>query len=108
MHILHKFLSIEATSNYHLPTAGLTPQVDPSVIAIKEFVDLLDKGEKLQALVKAAKTPEEIIHIAESEGIKIGMKQLQFWSKELKASYFPWAQMGRQWREEFFARSNHE
>ncbi|WP_156957205.1 hypothetical protein [Synechococcus sp. KORDI-49] len=79
-----------------------------SPLAIKDFVYALDKFKKLQVLVKEAKTPEEILFIAESLGIKISMKQLQFWSKELKAPYFPWAQMGRQWREEFFARSNHE
>ena len=80
----------------------------PSVVAIKEFVDLLDKDAKLQALVKAAKAPGEILRIAELGGIKISMNQLRFWSRELKAPYFPWAGMGNQWRQEFFARSNHE
>lgn len=79
-----------------------------SVLAIKEFVDLLDKDVKLQTLVKRTKTPEEILRIAELEGTKISMKQLRFWSKELKAPYFPWAAMGNQWRREFFARRNHE
>ena len=82
--------------------------MDESVLAINEFVDLLGKDKKLQSLVKATKTPEEILRIAESVGIKISRKQLRFWSGELKAPYFPWAEMGNQWRREFFARSNHE
>ena len=65
--------------------------MDESVIAVKEFVYLLDKDKKLQSLVKAAKIPEEILRIAELEGIKISRKQLRFWSGELKAPYFPWA-----------------
>lgn len=82
--------------------------MEHSVVKIKEFVDLLDKDANLQALVKAAKTPGEFLRIAELEGIKISMNQLRFWSRELKAPYFPWAGMGNQWRQEFFARSNHE
>ena len=82
--------------------------MDRSVDKIKEFIDLLDKDAKLQALVKAAKTPGEILRTAELEGIKISMNQLRFWSRELKAPYFPWAEMGNQWRQEFFARSNRE
>ena len=82
--------------------------VDESVLAIKELVELLDKDKKMQALVKAAKTPDQILHIAESAGIKISMEQLRFWSGELKAQYFPWAEMGKQWRQEFFARGNHD
>ena len=82
--------------------------MEHSVVKIKEFVDLLDKDANLQALVKAAKTPGEFLRIAELEGIKISVNQLRFWSRELKAPYFPWAGMGNQWRQEFFARSNHE
>ena len=50
--------------------------MDESALAVKEFVYLLDKDKKLQSLVKAAKTPEEILRIAELEGIKISRKQL--------------------------------
>ena len=81
---------------------------NPSSSEIKEFVSLLDKDEGLQELVKTAKVPERIIEIAESVGIKINIKQLRFWSRELKAPYFPWAEKGNLWRREFFARKSRE
>ena len=81
---------------------------NPSSSEIKEFVSLLDKDERLQELVKTAKVPEQIIEIAESVGIKISMKQLRFWSRELTAPYFPWAEKGYPWRREFFARKSRE
>ena len=80
----------------------------PASSEIIEFASLLDKDERLQELVKTAKVPERIIEIAESAGIKISMKQLRFWSRELKAPYFPWAEKGHLWRREFFARKSSE
>ena len=80
----------------------------PSSSEIIEFASLPDKDERLQELVKTAKVPERIIEIAESAGIKISMKQLRFWSRELTASYFPWAEKGHLWRREFFARKSPE
>ena len=85
-----------------------TKLTGPSSSEIKELVSLLDKDERLQELVKTAKVPERIIEIAESAGIKISIKQLRFWSRELTAPYFPWAEKGYLWRREFFARKSRE
>ena len=74
-----------------------------SVVEIQRFVDALGKDERMEMLVKEAKTPDQIIQIAESAGINISMKQLRFWSKELKAPCFPWAEKGDQWRRNFFS-----
>ena len=52
--------------------------MDPDVSDIKDFTDFLDKDKRIQALVKAAKTPDQILEIAESVGMKISMKQLRF------------------------------
>ena len=82
--------------------------MDSGVSEIKDFTDLLDKDKRIQALVKAAKTPDQILEIAESAGIKISMKQLRFWSRELTAPYFPWAEKGNQWRREFFLGMHYE
>ena len=76
--------------------------MDPSILEIKEFVELLDQDAEMQELVKMANTPGQIVSLAESAGIKISVKQLRFWSRELTASYFPWAEKGNQWRREFF------
>ena len=76
--------------------------MNPSILEIKEFVDLLDQDAEMQELVKMANTPGQIVALAESAGIKISVKQLRFWSRELTASYFPWAEKGNQWRREFF------
>ena len=69
---------------------------------IMEFVSIIEKDENMQLLVKAAKSPAEIIRIAESVGIKMSMNQLRYWSRELTARYFPWANRGNQWRREYF------
>ena len=76
--------------------------MEESIGELKKFIDAIDKDESMQALTRSAKTPDRIIQIAESAGIKTSMKQLPFWSRELKASYFPWAEKGSQWRREFF------
>ena len=79
--------------------------MESGVNAIKEFTELLDQDREAQELVKSANTPEQIVKLAESAGIDISVKQLRFWSRELKAPYFPWAEKGNQWRREFFARA---
>ena len=76
--------------------------MNPSILEIKEFVDLLDQDAEMQELVRMANTPGQIVALAESAGIKISVKHLRFWSRELTASYFPWAEKGNQWRREFF------
>ena len=73
-----------------------------SVREIIEFVSIVEKDESMQLLVKAAKRPVEIISLAESLGIKMSMNQLRYWSRELTAPYFPWAERGSQWRREYF------
>ena len=74
------------------------------VDAIKKFIELLDQDGEMQEFVKSANTPEQIVKLAESAGVSISVKQLRFWSRELTAPYFPWAEKGNQWRREFFAR----
>ena len=77
--------------------------MDQSISEIKKFIDIIEKDESMQTNVKGANTPDQIIQIAESVGINISMKQLRFWSKELKAPYFPWSEKGDQWRRKFFS-----
>ena len=67
------------------------------------FCDLLDKNEELQLQIKTSATPKEIIEIAESNGCKISLNELRFWSRELKAKYFPWSEKGNEWRRNFFS-----
>ena len=77
--------------------------MDQSISEIKKFIDIIEKDESMQTNAKRANTPDQIIQIAESVGINISMKQLRFWSKELKAPYFPWSEKGDQWRRKFFS-----
>ena len=78
--------------------------MDSGIDAIKQFIELLDRDAEMQEFVKSANTPKKIVELAESVGVDISVKQLRFWSRELKAPYFPWAEKGSQWRREFFAR----
>ena len=78
--------------------------MESGVDAIKKFTELLDQDGEMQEFVKSANTPEQIVKLAESAGVSISVKQLRFWSRELTAPYFPWAEKGNQWRREFFAR----
>ena len=74
----------------------------PSSTEIMRFCNLIDKIDELQSQVMAAKSVEEIIEIAASNGCNISRKNLRFWSSELKAPYFPWAEKGNEWRRNFF------
>ena len=66
------------------------------------FCNLLAASNELQARVKQATAAIEIVAIAESIGCEISCKELRFWSKELRATYFPWSEMGNEWRRDFF------
>ena len=77
--------------------------MDPNVNELKKFINILEKDGSMQAKTRGANTPDEIIQIAKSAGYNISMKQLRFWSKELKAPYFPWSEKGDQWRRNFFS-----
>lgn len=72
--------------------------------ALVSFSKLLNGNRDLQAQVKAAQTPQEIINIAGSTGHQISLKELQMWSRELASDCFPWATMGYEWRRNFFKR----
>ena len=78
--------------------------MESGVDAIKKFTELLDQDGEMQEFVRSANTPEQIVKLAELAGVHISVKQLRFWSRELTAPYFPWAEKGNQWRREFFAR----
>ena len=67
------------------------------------FCKLLDNRPDLQAQTKEAKTAKQIIETAVSNGCDISYYELRFWSKELKATYFPWSEMGKEWRRNFFS-----
>ena len=66
------------------------------------FCKLLDKRRDLQSKTKEATTVNQIIEIAVSNGCEISYNELRFWSKELKAPYFPWSEKGNEWRRNFF------
>ena len=70
--------------------------------SLTDFCKLLEGSNNLQSQVKEARSPEQIIEIAESEGHEISKEDLRFWSKELAAPYFPWSQRGDEWRRTFF------
>ena len=74
----------------------------PSKKEIIRFCNLVDKSKELQSQVMVSKSAEEIIEIAASNGCNISRKNLRFWSSELKAPYFPWAEKGNEWRRIFF------
>ena len=75
----------------------------PSSTEIIRFCNLVDKSKELQSQVRASKSAEEIIEIAASNGCNISLQELRFWSRELKAPYFPWAEKGNEWRRNFFS-----
>ncbi len=66
------------------------------------FCKLLNEDKILQSQVKAAVTPKHIIELAASKGCEISHSELRSWSKELTAPYFPWSEMGNEWRRNFF------
>ena len=67
------------------------------------FCKILEKDNNLQAQVKEANCPQQIMDLAASLGQEISSTELRIWSKELRAPYFPWAEKGDQWRRNFFS-----
>ena len=66
------------------------------------FCKSLNENNDLQSQIQEAKTAKQIIAIAALNGHEISFNELRIWSKELKAHYFPWAEMGNEWRRNFF------
>ncbi len=67
-----------------------------------QFCEILNADKVLQSQVKAAVAPKQIIELAASKGYEISYSELRSWSKELNAPYFPWSEMGHEWRRNFF------
>ena len=67
------------------------------------FCRLLEKDKNLRLQVKEANCPQQIIDLAASLGQEISNKELRIWSKELRATYFPWSEKGDEWRRNFFS-----
>jgi hypothetical protein len=63
---------------------------------------LLDADADLQARMKAAQNPQEVVEIASSLGLEISPAELRIWSRELSAAYFPWTGKGHEYRRNFF------
>ena len=80
-----------------------TPAIHPPK-ALVAFIKLLEQDGNLQAKVKAADNPQQIIEIAESTGCAISRMELRTWSAELAADYYPWATQGSEFRRNFFKR----
>jgi hypothetical protein len=70
--------------------------------ALAAFCKLLDETSDLQAKVRAADNPHQIIDIAASAGLEISYLELRIFSRELSAEYFPWAGKGHELRRDFF------
>ena len=90
LHCISKFKLIDVTD--------LTSPPDQLI----QFCKSLSTDKSLQTQVKGAISPEKIIELAASKGYEISHNELRTWSKDLAAPYFPWAEMGNEWRRNFF------
>tara|TARA_B100000900_G_C20177906_1_gene552643 strand:+ start:220 stop:450 length:231 start_codon:yes stop_codon:yes gene_type:complete len=70
--------------------------------SLSAFCQYLDNNTLAQAQVKETTSASQIIQLAKLNGFEITISELRSWSRELKATYFPWSQMGNQWRRDFF------
>ena len=70
--------------------------------ALLEFCKQLDSDSSLQARVKSAENPQQIVDIASSMGLQFSVLELRVWPRELVTDCFPWAMMGDEWRRNFF------
>jgi len=69
---------------------------------LSAFCKYLDNNTDAQAQVKEATCASHIIQLAKLNGFEITISDLRSWSRELKATYFPWSEKGDQWRRDFF------
>ena len=70
--------------------------------SLSAFCQYLDNNTLAQAQVKETTSASQIIQLAKLNGFEITISELRSWSRELKATYFPWSQRGNQWRRDFF------
>jgi len=78
------------------------PDVSTPPKALLEFCKQLEGDTALQARIKAAENPQQIVDIASSLGLHLSVLELRVWSRELATDCFPWAMMGDEWRRNFF------
>jgi predicted ribosomally synthesized peptide with nif11-like leader len=69
------------------------------------FCQDLQTDSEMAAKVATAENPNQILEVASSLGYRISAPELRRWSNELSAPHFHWAGKGREWRREFFNRT---
>ena len=67
------------------------------------FVRALDQGLEQRLAVANAANPREIVAVAASLGFAIDDLLLRKASRQLTASYWPWAGKSHAWRRQFFS-----
>ncbi len=73
-----------------------------AIASLMAFVRSVEASGELQALVSGATGPDQILALASREGHSFTARDLRVASRDLSASYWPWAAKGHAFRRQFF------
>ncbi len=73
-----------------------------AIAALTAFVRCVEASGELQALIAGANGPDQILALASREGCSFTVRDLRVASRDLSASYWPWAAKGHAFRRQFF------
>ena len=69
---------------------------------LNQFIRMVEADSALQAEIRQAEQPAQIVALAERHGCVLTSEALRAVSRDLSAPYWPWAGQGHAWRRRFF------
>jgi hypothetical protein len=66
---------------------------------------MVEGDPTLQAEIRQVEQPVQIVALAERHGCVVSVEALRAVSRDLSASYWPWAGQGHDWRRRFFGQA---
>jgi hypothetical protein len=70
-----------------------------------QFIRMVEGDPTLQAEIRQAEQPAQIVALAERHGCVVSVEALRAVSRDLSAPYWPWAGQGHAWRRRFFGQA---
>jgi hypothetical protein len=72
---------------------------------LNQFIRMVEGDPALQAEIRQAEQPAQIVALAERHGSVVSVEALRAVSRDLSAPYWPWAGRGHAWRRRFFGQA---
>ncbi len=83
----------------------LAPTLLQRANPLYQFIRMVEGDPDLQAEIRQAEQPVQIVTLAERHGCDVSVEALRAVSRDLSAPYWPWAGRGNAWRRRFFGQA---